>query len=105
MSGYSAYDVVAYNALADSFENSNVFGIVESKPTSTTCVVRSGGVSAANYFSLDVEDEYYLSDTYPGLIVPSALKPSVSGRVAVKIGQPYSTSQLVYSRGERKVVA
>jgi hypothetical protein len=41
----------------------------------------------------------------PGAIVPSVMKPSVSGRVLVKIGQPLDQYRMIYARGERTVIA
>lgn len=98
------YDEIVKNALADSLANSNVFGIVESKNSPTECVVRLSGPSAANYSGLDVADEYYLSDEYPGAIVPSFAAPTDIGSVIVKIGQPLNETQLIYSRGERTLI-
>lgn len=97
----SYYDIVARNARADALATSNVIGLVESKSTSTTCLVRIGGVSAANYLGLDIEDEYFLSDVTPGGIVPSALKPVSIGRVSLRLGQSLDQFRMIFERGER----
>ena len=99
----TTYDAAAVNALADAFANSNVIGLVESKPTSTTCNIRIAGLTAANYFGLSVFDEYYLSSTQPGRIVTLAEAPVNPGEVLVRIGQPYSSTRLLYQRGDRIV--
>jgi len=100
MAAYT-YDSVAVNALADGIENSNVIGIVESKSSPTLCDIRIAGVSPENYLGLDLSEEYYLSDIDPGRIVTILNAPSTPGTVLVKIGQPYSSTRLFYSRGER----
>ena len=97
----TTYDTVAVNALADSYENSNVVGIVESKPTATTCNIRIQGISGNNYLGLDIFEEYYLSDIYPGAIVQLSQAPVNPGTVLLKIGQPTSPRRLLYFRGER----
>jgi hypothetical protein len=100
----TGYTRKAFNALADSNENSNVAGLVESKASSTQCLVRVEGVTAENYFGLDVEDEYYLSDTEPGAFVPSAFMPMEAGAILLKIGQPLDEKRLIFKRGERTQV-
>lgn len=101
LSDITTYDKLASNALADNLQNSNVIGIVESKPSPTTCYVRIWGPTPSFYLGLNVEDEYYLSDTIPGLIVPSGAMPTASGSFIVKIGQPLTENRLIYIRGER----
>lgn len=95
----------AVNALADSYANSNVIGIVESKSSSTLCDIRVSGVSAENYLGLDPSEEYYLSDTNAGVLVTIYSAPQDPGTVMVKIGQPFSSKKLLYQRGERIVRA
>lgn len=101
---YGTYDALAVNGLADSMENSNVLGLVESKPTPTTCNIRLFGASAANYLGLQMNDEYYLSDEYPGALVKSDNIPIASGHVVLKIGQPINSTQLLFARGERHLI-
>lgn len=99
------YPMLVVNALADSYENSNVIGIVEGKPTSTTCNVRILGRTGSIFFGLDMAKEYYLSDVTPGGIVRETSAPSDPGSVRVRIGQPLSSSELLFSRGERRIIS
>lgn len=99
------YDPVLANALADSMENSNVFGVVETKPTPTTCTVRTAGKSEELFFGLDAEEEYYLSDEYPGQLVPSSQMPTAEGSIIVKVGQPATSRRLLVCRGERTIIS
>lgn len=96
--------VKAYNALADSPETSNVFGIVEEKPSATLAKVRFGNVTKPIFFDLDLAQEYYLSDLIPGHMVAENNKPIQIGSSLVKIGQPYSSSKMLYSRGGKLIV-
>jgi Collagen triple helix repeat (20 copies) len=97
------YDTVAVNALADDYATSNVIGLVEAKPSPTLCDIRINGITPNNYVGLDIVEEYYLSDVYPGVVVPTSQAPTDTGTVLVKLGQPISPSKLLYSRGERLV--
>lgn len=99
-----SYDSVAVLGQADSMENANVIGIVESKSSSTSCTVRLLGVSASIYVGLDVLKEYYLSDTYPGVLVDEDDMPTSPGSVVVKVGQPASHDRMTYVRGERRLI-
>lgn len=100
--GLDDYEGIAVNALADNFDNANVFGIVEEKPTSTTCNIRIMGDTGGLYIGLDVTKEYYLSDTVPGGI--QDFPPIEDGHVAIKIGQPINSSRLAIRRGDRTVI-
>lgn len=91
----------AVNALADSLTNANVIGIVQSKPTSTTCNIRVTGVSLSVFAGLDVTKEYYLSDTVAGQITTTI--PISSGHVVLRIGQPFSSSELLMNKGQAVV--
>ncbi len=97
------YNTIAVNALADSYENSNVFGIVEAKLSPTKCNIRVSGVTGSLFVGLDIIEEYYLSDVYPGTLVPSFAAPSTTGHVLLKVGQPVSPTRLLYLRGERVI--
>lgn len=97
---YVAGVVTAVNAMADSYYTSNVLGLVESKIGDTLCNIRVSGVTKDIFNNLDITMEYYLSDVSPGVIVPYSSCPSTSGSVLVKIGQPLSGSQILYSRGD-----
>jgi len=94
---------IARNALADSLTNSNVLGIVESKSSSEVCNIRVLGTSAEIFTGLDVSKEYYLSETVAGEI--STLPPTSSGSVILKIGQPFSSTKMLVSKGQRTVRA
>ena len=90
---------VAVNALADSFSNSNVIGLVEDKISDTVCTLRVSGRSKPIYSSLDPSLEYFLSDTVPGALQTSV--PTASGHIKLKLGQPFSSSVFLMSKGER----
>lgn len=94
---------VATLALADSVENSNVLGFIESKATSTSCNIRVLGASGDIFSGLDVSKEYYLSDISPGGITTSV--PITSGHVKLKLGQPMSDKSFLVLKGERTVRA
>jgi len=91
----------AKNALADSLANSNVIGTVESKPTVNTCNIRVLGITPGIFTGLDVSKEYYLSDGTPGLVTTTI--PTASGHVVLKLGQPYSATEFLMSKGQRTV--
>jgi hypothetical protein len=93
---------VASNALADSMANSNVIGVVESKPSATKCNIRVLGVTEGDIFtSLDETKEYYLSDSVAGSIVDAP--PSSSGSILLRIGQPFDTKNMLVVKGIRTV--
>jgi len=94
---------IAYNALADILSNSNVIGIVESKPTTTTCNIRVLGTSTTIFTGLDVTKEYYLSASVAGGLTVSP--PTASGNVRLKIGQPFSATEFLVVKGTRTVRA
>lgn len=89
------YDVTAVNALADSDVNSKVIGIVESKPTSTTCNIRVIGITDSVFIGLVLPIDYYLSDTFPGLLVPYEGRPTDPGHVVLRIGRAVSANKLL----------
>lgn len=90
---------IAYNALANSFATSNVLGLVEEKPSATSANVRLFGVSKENYLGLDETREYYLSDTIAGGVTTVA--PTLPGHVILRVGQPFSGTQMVVDKGIR----
>lgn len=92
---------VAYRALADSFANSNVLGVIEEKASATGCTVRVAGVSKDIFLSLDTTYEYFLSDTVLGGMTTTA--PTGAGHVVLRVGQPFSASAMFVSRGQRMV--
>lgn len=102
---YNNAATLAGNALADSYENSNVVGVVEAKSAPGLCNIRTYGITPTAYLGLDIVEEYYLSDTTPGAIVPSFSAPTATGTILLKIGQPFSGTQFLVNRGERLVRA
>lgn len=94
---------VAVNAQADSEANSNVLGFVESKPSSTLANVRLVGKSEAVFAGLDETKEYYLSDSVAGGITDTP--PVGSGKVVLKVGQPFTSTEFVVLKGKRTVRA
>lgn len=90
---------VAKNAIADSLENSNMFGVVELKQSLNVCDVRVLGVTSDIFVGLDVTKEYFLSDSVDGGL--SETIPTTSGHVILKVGQPYSDSELLILKGQR----
>jgi len=91
----------ALNALADSLANSNVIGIVENKPTPTTCDIRVGNITLSVFAGLDVTKQYYLSAITPGALLTTI--PLNSGEVILKVGQPFSGTELLVDRGQATV--
>ena len=89
----------AFNALADSLANSNVIGVVESKPSSTLCNIRVLGVSPGIFSGLDETKEYFLSDTVDGEITTTV--PTASGHIILRVGQPFSGTKLLVLKGVR----
>lgn len=88
---------VLFQADASNLSTANVVGIVESKADATTCTVRISGLTPEIFLSLDVTKDYFLSPIIPGALTDSP--PSAVGHVVVRIGQPYSSSQLIVSKG------
>lgn len=91
----------AVNAQADAVANANVIGIVEAKPSSTTCNIRVLGVSDAIFAGLDVTKEYYLSDAVAGEITTTI--PTASGSVVLRVGQPFSATEFLMNKGQQVV--
>ena len=94
---------VAVQALADTFENANVVGIVESKEDTTICTVRVNGVSSSVYAGLDEAQQYYLSDILPGKLTTVA--QTLTNHVVLRMGQPFDSTRLIVLKGERIVRA
>jgi len=90
---------IAVNALADTFSNSNVIGLVESKVNPNKCVIRVSGKSSGIYSGLNPALDYYLSDTIPGALQTNI--PTTSGHIKLKLGQPFSSSSFLMAKGER----
>ncbi len=91
----------AKNAIATSYADSNVIGIAENKTASDKVDIRFFGATGEIYNNLDVAQEYYLSDLIAGAIVPTSQAPLTSGHIRIKLGQPFSAKEFVFSKGER----
>lgn len=94
---------VAINAIATNSNDSNIIGVVEAKPTTTTCNVRVDGISSALYSSLDPQKTYYLSDTSAGNITTTV--PTTSGSYIVPVGRPIGTTKLAVQIQARMIRA
>ena len=92
---------IARNAKANSYNTSNVLGIVESKPNSNLCNIRVSGISSELFSGLDPAFDYFLSDTVDGGISSSV--PTISGHVKLKLGQSFGTKKFLFQKGERVV--
>lgn len=90
---------VASHAIASSFSNSNFIGIVEEKISTITCNVRVAGLTEPVFTGLSEASEYYLSDVTPGLATTSI--PVDSGTIVVRVGQPFSATEMVVNKGDR----
>lgn len=91
----------AVKAIASSFEDSNVLGLVELVNGDNTCTVRINGVSEPIFSGLDETVEYYLSDSTAGAITDTA--PTASNHVVIKLGQPFDSERLIVLKGSRIV--
>lgn len=89
----------AENALADTLANSNVIGVVEFKPTTTTCHIRVLGLTPPIFSGLDETKEFFLSAGTDGLITPSP--PTGSGEIVVRLGQPFDDEIFLMNKGIR----
>jgi len=92
----------AQKAQADSVTNSNMIGIVERKETSILCDIRVTGVSLGVFSGLDETKEFFLSAATAGLVTATA--PIGSGEVVVRVGQPFSGTELMVNKGTRLVL-
>jgi len=90
-------------ALADSLANSNMIGVVVRKESSVLCDIRVSGVTGAVFSGLDETKEYFLSESTAGLVTLTA--PSGSGEVVVRVGQPFSGTELMVNKGTRTQLA
>jgi len=90
----------AVNAIANSWTNANLIGVVESKVSSTVCNIRVTGVTEGTVYSgLDETEEYFLSASNAGYM--TVTPPSVTGQVKIRVGQPYDAVSLLVAKGER----
>jgi hypothetical protein len=98
---YMDDNATAHLAIANDYDKSNVVGIVEQKISTDICDVRFLGLTDKIYVGLDVAKEYYLSDEFAGLL--TYIAPTQSGHIRLKLGQPFSTTEFVFVKGERIV--
>jgi len=96
-----SYSLLAKNAKADTMENANVFGVVNSIPSPGLCNILFSGITSNIFFGLDVRQEYFLSPTVAGGIETIHNIPDGPGQVFLKIGQPASPQSMLVNRGER----
>lgn len=88
------------NAQADTSDNANVLGICETKPSSTICSVRVGGVTNSIFVGLDQTKEYFLSSTVAGGISTTPPTPA-AGRIVLRVGKPLSATRFLVILGIR----
>jgi|GEM_PF-2975567 len=100
-----SYSTLCVNAIATSWDHSNVLGLVESKPTPTTCNVRISGKSGNIFFGLDTDQEYCLSDLDHGGITILANGPSGSGHILLSLGQAFSETSFIINKNDRIIRA
>ena len=84
---------VANNGLANSITTSRVIGVVENKPTTTTCDIRIGGLTDEIFIGLNDNNNYFLSSTVAG--EASLTVTTGSGNVLVKLGKPITDKILL----------
>lgn len=86
----------AFNAIATSASTLNIIGMVESKSSSISCVIRVIGVTGELFTGLDTTKNYFLSDTVAGAITTSAI---ASGHYVLQVGQPFSSTRFMVLKG------
>ena len=79
-------------ALADTFVNSLAMGVCKSKSNATTCDLIIGGLTPAIFSGLDVDKEYFLSNTTAGAIT---ITPPSTGNVII-VGVAFSATELIF---------
>jgi hypothetical protein len=97
---------ILVKAQADTKDNSNVIGLVESKATSVLATVRVLGVSEPLFTGLDVTKEYFLSAMTAGsMVAQGSIDANASGNAVLKLGQPFSDTRMLVLKGERRIRA
>lgn len=96
---------VAFKATADSVANSNVIGIVQKKITPTLCDIRVSGVTPSIFSGLDESEEYVLSATTSGEVIKQSVATYSTGNIVLRVGQPYSATELLVIKGVRIIKA
>lgn len=95
------YTTLAKLALADNYNTSMCVGIVESKPTTTTCNIRMAGKAGGLFFGLPLGEDFYLSDVDAGKLVIKDDAPTAVGSVRVRLGTSLSHDSFKVNIGER----
>jgi len=90
---------VVFNGKADTYANSLIKGICESKSEPTLCVLRTGDVSGEIFSGLDPTKQYFLSETTAGLITPTVA--TGAGHFIAPIGRPFNDKKLIVEIGNR----
>lgn len=86
----------AFKAIATGSDESNVFGLVESKDTTVLCNVRTFGQSSELFSSLDPSKEYFLSAATAGSMTLSP--PTGSANYIVNLGRPTTDKRFLIRR-------
>ena len=94
---------VAHNALANTYDTSNVIGVVESKGSPIRCDIRVSGRTNDIFAGLDTSLDYFLSGILAGTM--TNIPPSTTGYIKLKLGQAFGSSSFLISKGERVVKA
>lgn len=92
---------IIQNAIATSVSQSNVIGIVESKPNPTSCIVRVGGASGELFVGLVENTPYFLSATVAGEMTTTIA--TGSGHVVLRLGTPLSDTRVLVAPQMRMV--
>jgi hypothetical protein len=94
---------IAIRAIANSVTNSNIIGIVEDITDAGIASIRIGGLTSEIYTNLEENKDYYLSDSNPGKL--TTIPPSNSGSIILRVGQAFSLTKLIVSKGLSLVLA
>lgn len=84
---------VAIKAVADSFDNSTIFGLVEERGSGTNCVIRVAGISKELFTGLNITKPYFLDTLNPGLMSLSV--PTSPGQIVLSLGRPISDKRFL----------
>jgi len=84
---------------ADNFTNSLVIGLVIAKPTATTCIVQTAGVTENIFVTLDLTKLYFLDPSTAGAMTTTV--PTGAGEIVLQLGRAVSTQQFVIIQGQR----
>lgn len=88
-------------ARANALATMPVVGVVQSKPSATTCLVQTGD-ALGGYAGLTVDAFYYASPTTPGAL--TATVPTTIGQVVQQVGFARTATTLVVSLGDVTVL-